>query len=54
MGRILKCKCAHEFQDGRYGKNMRVHNATREDTKGTNDEPVKFRCTVCGDVKGRG
>lgn len=35
---IKKCDCKHEYQDNRYGKNMRVWN------KG----PSRKKCTVCG------
>jgi len=43
---ILKCKCKHEYQDGKYGKDLRVHNET---AKSSND---KYRCTVCGHTRG--
>jgi hypothetical protein len=36
---IIKCKCENEFQDARYGKTQRVHNATMKDSA--------YRCTVC-------
>lgn len=39
---ILKCTCKHEFQDKTYGKDMRVHNRTKDG---------KARCTVCNQVK---
>ena len=46
---LRMCKCdlgpGAEFQDERYGKNMRVHN--KQGGKGGG----KFRCTVCGDSK---
>ena len=39
--RVLKCHCASDFQDKKYGKGKRLHNAT---VKG-------YRCTVCGQSK---
>lgn len=47
MTKILKCKCEHKFQDHKYGKGMRVHNAT---AKGTKENP-SYRCTVCESTK---
>lgn len=44
--KIMKCGgngCRSEFQDARYGKDMRVHNAGNS----------VYRCTVCGDVRSR-
>ena len=38
---IKKCKCKHEYQDKRYGKQKRIFNET---DKG-------WRCTVCGEDK---
>jgi len=40
------CKETHasKFQDQTYGKGMRVHNAMKA--------PGKYRCTICGNVKG--
>lgn len=37
----LHCTCNSPFQDGFYGKGVRVHNGT---SKG-------YRCTVCGKDK---
>ena len=37
---IKKCTCEHEYQDSKYGKQMRVHNFG-------NGKEV-WRCTVCG------
>lgn len=40
---VVKCnsaKCVSPFQDGRYGKGVRVQNETKT--------PEKVRCTVCG------
>lgn len=34
---IYKCTCESEYQDQRYGKNMRVFN-----------DGQKKKCTVCG------
>jgi len=43
--RVL-CTCEHEFQDKKYGKNVRVANATsRQDSTF-----VEVRCTVCSKV----
>jgi len=41
----MPCKCKHEFQDKRYGKQMRVHNKARKQRE------EGWRCTVCGDKK---
>lgn len=38
---IKKCDCKNAWQDKRYGKGMRVQNAT-------SSTPPKYRCTVCG------
>ena len=38
---IKKCTCVHPFQDGRYGKGMRVFNKTIK------VKPDVYRCTVC-------
>ena len=40
---ILKCDCAHLYQDGKYGKGMRVCNPTK---KGK-EVIATYRCTVC-------
>ena len=37
-----ECVCASEYQDRRYGQNMRLHNP-KADSNGT-----LWRCTVCG------
>jgi hypothetical protein len=39
--RVLKCHCESKWQDEKYGRGKRLHNAT---TKG-------YRCTVCGQSK---
>jgi len=44
---IKDCKCEHEYQDKRYGKNKRVHNELAKEKNSV----VKYRCTVCGEVK---
>ena len=40
--RILECICSSEYQDKRYGRNMRVHNPKKE---------KKYACTVCGKMR---
>ena len=46
-GKILKCKCHHEFQDSRYGKGWRVF--TRQDGNGGKQiRDGVYACTVCG------
>ncbi len=47
MGKILKCSCKHEYQDKKYGKGNRVHNALASKS----GRLQEYRCTVCGDVK---
>ena len=42
---ILPCNCKHEYQDEHYGPGQRVHNKCIKDRK------IKYRCTVCSDVK---
>lgn len=34
------CTCKHEYQDKKYGPQIRAHNATTK--------PTGWRCTVCG------
>ena len=46
--KILKCKCAHDYQDEEYGLGNRVHNYA---PKGTVTGKPGWRCTVCVDVK---
>ena len=41
---IKKCNCEHKYQDERYGKGYRAHNATA-------DKPITYRCTVCKTVR---
>jgi len=45
---VKKCYCASTFQDARYGKGRRVHNALGKDRSGN---AGGTRCTVCGDTK---
>jgi len=39
---VKECTCKHEFQDKRYGKNMRLMNPIKEKSD------CNWRCTVCG------
>lgn len=41
-----KCKCTHEYQDQKYGKGVRVMNATERQ----NENKIDVRCTVCNTV----
>lgn len=41
--KIAKCNCNHEFQDERYGRNMRLMN--QAPIKGGNMD--RYKCTVC-------
>ena len=41
MTKIIKCNCKNDYQDEKYGKNMRVHNTTIDIHKNG------YRCTVC-------
>ena len=41
MTKIIKCNCKNDYQDEKYGKNMRVHNSTADTKKNG------YRCTVC-------
>jgi hypothetical protein len=41
--KIIRCTCAHEFQDGLYGVGNRMANELRNG---------QFSCTVCGNVVG--
>jgi len=38
-----ECACESEYQDLKYGKNVRLHNLSKGGTQA--------RCTVCGKVK---
>jgi len=38
---ITNCSCKSEYQDKRYGKGLRLHNATQS-------QSAKWRCTACG------
>lgn len=39
---VARCTCVHEYQDGRYGAGLRVHNVGSK----------KAVCTVCGVQRG--
>jgi len=45
--KVLKCnggpKCINQYQDGKYGQNMRVMNSTLKGTTAS----TSYRCTVC-------
>lgn len=41
---IKSCICKSEYQDKKYGKNMRVYNKYIKEGGG-------YRCTVCGKQK---
>ena len=43
---ILKCDCAHKYQDEKHGPSKRVMNKT--------EKPDTYRCTVCGRLKVKG
>lgn len=38
---VTNCSCKNEYQDKRYGKGLRLHNATQNAAN-------KWRCTACG------
>lgn len=40
--KIMKCTCAHEYQDRVYGKSMRLFNPIGK------SQDSGYRCTVCG------
>jgi RNase P subunit RPR2 len=40
----IQCKCAHAFQDEKYGKQVRIANSTAKQ----DNTYVEVRCTVCG------
>lgn len=46
--KILKCSCAHTYQDEKYGAYNRVHTPMQ---KAERAEHRKYRCTVCEKVK---
>jgi hypothetical protein len=46
MDNIKKCVCKSEYQDEKYGKDMRVHNPI-----GKKDNPNKLRCAVCNNER---
>lgn len=39
--KITACTCKHEYQDTKYGKQMRVHNPFKK------GDSFGHRCTVC-------
>lgn len=41
--KVLKCACAHVYQDEQYGVGMRLYNPC----SGSGNE-IEYRCTVCG------
>lgn len=43
----LRCTCKHEYQDRRYGPQVRVHNKMVT----PKDHPDQYRCTVCGEER---
>ena len=43
--RVLRCACSHEYQDQKFGREMRVHNLCQGNSA---------RCTVCSKVKSSG
>jgi ribosomal protein L37AE/L43A len=43
---LKKCTCKDAYQDKRYGKRVRVHNAMTDKKK-----PQEYRCTKCGAVR---
>lgn len=53
---ILKCNCkrdrrgnaqAAQYQDKKYGSQMRVHNQSAKSS------PPTYRCTICGQVRSK-
>lgn len=42
----MKCDCVHEWQDGYYGKGIRLHNPMLPQ-----NNLIGYRCTVCGKEK---
>ena len=43
--KVVKCDCASDYQDKKYGQKNRLGNLTKTDG---------YRCTVCGKVIGGG
>ena len=39
--KVLKCDCKHDYQDRRYGQQVRLHNSTSKTDR------AAWRCTVC-------
>jgi hypothetical protein len=48
--KVLACTCKSVFQDSRYGKQYRFHNAAGGKRAGIGKA---WRCTVCGNIKPR-
>lgn len=42
----VACTCKSEFQDARYGKNVRIANPVNKTKK--DGKPTEAKCTVCG------
>lgn len=49
MNKMIACECKSEFQDGKYGKGIRVHNSMQKPAKP--NLVTGYRCTVCGKAK---
>ena len=47
MSKKLECDCKSDYQDKKYGKNIRIHNATVKYPSGN----PGWRCTVCGKTR---
>ncbi len=48
---IIRCDCKHSWQDETYGPQLRVHNHAPANA---NAQPIRYRCTVCGNTKNHG
>jgi hypothetical protein len=46
MMKAKECNCTSEYQDKKYGKGIRIHNAC-----GASKGNPGYRCTVCGNQK---
>ena len=42
--KVMPCQCQHEYQDKKYGRQMRLFNLA----DGNGKQPGRYRCTVCG------
>lgn len=47
LGAVIGCGCKHAYQDGRYGRGMRLHCPVNKSAE-TGKQPRSWRCTVCG------